>query len=465
MFPSEIKPGDTLGRYEILTQIAKGGMAALWAARIVGSRGFQKVVAVKTMLPDLGDDADFEAMFLDEARLASRIRHPHVVEIVDLGEEGDLLYIVMEWVDGETIFTLNKQAREKGGIPLPILLRIVADACAGLHAAHELRDAKGQLLNLVHRDISPQNVMISFDGIVKLVDFGVAKASGRIHETRVGSVMKGKVPYLSPEQLTSGKLDRRADIFSLGILLYAMVSGKHPFRGETDAKTMENICRRAHVPLRDLVPTVPPELEAVVDRALAKDPKDRWPDCAALQRVLGGLASTLGPPVTDSDVARFVRSTLGDIIEERRKRLEVAIQLADARISTSAERGRRRQAAPRPAHQGSAPLPATYEGILPVKLDDSPSPSEREPRPAAAPAPELPPAAPGPAPMVATKRRARRSAWPYVILAMLALVSGAALATRAGLVPVPESVRPRLPPALLPPAAPTPTPGGGAAAQ
>ena len=153
-----------------------------------------------------------------------------------------MLYIVMEWVDGDTLFTLNRRAKHKGGIPLPILLRIASDASAGLHAAHELKDEQGKPLGLVHRDVSPQNIMISFDGIVKLVDFGVAKAAGRMHETRVAGVMKGKVPYLSPEQLTSGKVDRRSDIFSLGIVLYAMVSGRHPFRAQEDAKTIENIC-------------------------------------------------------------------------------------------------------------------------------------------------------------------------------------------------------------------------------
>src|SRR5262249_34880525 len=134
--------------------VAQGGMAAVWAARLRGPGGFQKVVAIKTMLPELSDDPDFEAMFLDEARLAARIRHPHVAEIIDLGEEEGWLYLVMEWVNGETIFTLNKQARQKGGIPLPLLLRLLSNVCAGLHSAHELRDENGRTLDLVHRDAS-----------------------------------------------------------------------------------------------------------------------------------------------------------------------------------------------------------------------------------------------------------------------------------------------------------------------
>lgn len=441
-FLSDLKPGDTLGRYEILMPVAKGGMAAVWAARLVGSRGFQKLVAIKMMLPDLGDDPDFEAMFLDEARLASRIRHPHAVEIVDLGDEEGWLYLVMEWVDGETMFTLNKQARSKGGIPLPILLRIASATCAGLHAAHELRDDQGNLVDLVHRDISPQNVMVSFDGIVKIVDFGVAKASGRLHETRVAGQLKGKVPYLSPEQLTSGKVDRRSDIFSLGILLYASVTGYHPFRGQGDAKTMENICKLNPVPVAELSPGIPPELAALIERALAKDPAARWPDCASLQRALDQIAGSLNVSVTDGDVARFIRTVLGDVIEQRRQQLATAIQLADARLTApgQARSAPRRSPAGR-GSPGSTPLPATFGGILPVALDDAlaSAPTPADPAAPAALAPSAPPA------LVATPSHARQGWLVYVVLSTIILVSGAVLAARAGLLPLPGGVRDLLP--------------------
>jgi serine/threonine-protein kinase len=416
VIPADLKPGDTLGRYEILMPVAKGGMAAVWAARLVGSRGFQKVVAIKTILPGLSDDVDFEAMLLDEARLAARIRHPHVVEIVDLGEEDEWLYLVMGWVDGETLFTLNKRAKQRGGIPLPILLRILSSACAGLEAAHELRDDKGQLVGLVHRDISPQNIMISFDGIVKIVDFGVAKAAGRSHETRVGGVMKGKVPYLSPEQLEGRKIDRRADLFSLGILAYVMVSGRHPFKGETDAKTMENICARAPVPLRDLVPDVNPELEAIVLRALEKDPDARWPSCAEMQRALDQTASKLGTSVTDGDVARFVRELMGDALAERNAALAEAIQRADARAATPAP------AKAKPAARGGAPLPATFEGILPVALEDAAAPARVD---LYTPAPAAPVTSSTLAPLAPGGAR-RRS--PLGLLAVLLIAAAVALA-------------------------------------
>ncbi|WP_437960775.1 serine/threonine-protein kinase [Sorangium sp. So ce119] len=442
---SDLKPGDTLGRYEILMPVARGGMAAVWAARLVGSRGFQKIVAIKTMLPEFGDDPAFEAMFLDEARLASRIRHPHAVEIVELGDENGVLYIVMEWVDGDTISTLNKQVKSTGGVPLPILLRIASSICAGLHAAHELRDDEGKLVDLVHRDISPQNVMVSFDGIVKIVDFGVAKATGRLHETRVVGQLKGKIPYLSPEQLTSGKVDRRSDIFSLGVLLYTTLSGYHPFRGRTDAKTMENILRFAPVPLRELMPDVPFDLAVAIERALAKDPADRWNDCASFQRTLDQIAISIGTPVTDGDVGRFVRETLGDIVAERRKKLATAIQLADSRMTsrgertTSTVRGDRR-ARQQQAPAGSTPLPATFAGILPVSLDDAPPKSSSQAPPSAGlaqPVASAPPALVTPAPR---PRRRWRRRFRLALFVVLLLVSGAAFAARAGILPVPGAV-------------------------
>lgn len=427
---TDIKPGDTLGRYEILMPVAHGGMAAVWAARMVGSRGFQKLVAIKTMLPTISDDPDFETMFLDEARLASRIHHPHVVEIVDLGDEHGWLYIVMEWVDGETIFTLSKRAKASGGVPLPLLLRIMSNACAGLHAAHELCDERtGQHLELVHRDISPQNIMVSSNGIVKIVDFGVAKAHGRLHTTVAPGVMKGKVPYGSPEQLAGTKVDRRSDIFSLGVLMYSTLSGRHPFRGETDKQTMENIVKRAPVPLRNLVASIPAEVEAIVLRALEKDPAARFPDCATMQRALDQAIAGLGAPVTDGDVAAFVKKVVGDRIDERRAQLSAAIEHADN--APSARSFSDSSSSKRSSGARGAPLPATFAGIIPVSLDDAPpstSPSGGKTPAAVA----IPPARPS---LILTPVRPRRSAGFLVLLFALASIGAIGFAMRAGYLP------------------------------
>src|SRR5262245_36391967 len=236
-----LAPGMVLGRYELLVPVAQGGMATVWAARLKGSRGFQKTVAIKTMLPNLSDDPQFEQMFLNEASLASRVHHPNVAEILDLGEQDDVLYLVMEWVEGESVSVLMRTLKRSGAyLPLRFALRIARQACAGLHAAHEMRDDADQLLDLVHRDVSPQNVLVSYDGIVKLVDFGVAKALGRAGGETIAGQLKGKAAYMSPEQAKGARVDRRTDVFAMGIVLYKMTTGKHPFMGESDLTTMRN---------------------------------------------------------------------------------------------------------------------------------------------------------------------------------------------------------------------------------
>src|SRR5262245_22105803 len=188
-------------------------MAVVWAARMKGTRGFQKIVAVKSMLPSLSEDPQFEEMFLAEAELASRIKHPHVCEILDLGEQEGTLYIVMEWVDGEPLSAIQKAARLKGGVPVYVAARIGFAAAMGLHAAHEIKNDDGELVGLVHRDVSPQNILVTYDGVVKIVDFGVAKATAADNGmTRAGQV-KGKVPFMSPEQALGKTVDRRTDVF------------------------------------------------------------------------------------------------------------------------------------------------------------------------------------------------------------------------------------------------------------
>ncbi|EYF00617.1 protein kinase domain-containing protein [Chondromyces apiculatus] len=328
-------PGSTLGRYEILMPVAKGGMAAVWAARLQGTRGFQKIVAIKTMLPDVSDDPDFQTMFLDEARVAARIRHPNVVEILDLGEENDVLYLVMEWVEGETVGTLQKAAKALGGVPQRIALRIASQVCAGLQNAHELRDDNGTLLDLVHRDISPANVLISASGFVKIVDFGVAKSKGRLHVTRAGGIVKGKTPYLSPEQLGGLPLDRRSDIFSLGALLYVLATGLHPFRGETEMQTVENIALRNPIPPHELNKAIHPEFEKIILKALEKERAMRWSTCAEMQRALDQVATQLGQPTTDEDVAEFVREAMGSVLTKRAQELREAITTVDASAAES----------------------------------------------------------------------------------------------------------------------------------
>lgn len=331
----EIQPGQTVGRYEFLVPIAQGGMAAVWAARLKGSRGFSKTVAVKMMLPTISDDPQFEQMFLDEAQIASRIRHPNCVEILDLGEQDDLLYLVMEWVDGEPLSSIRRAAAKKDGIPRPIAVKIVADAAAGLHAAHELKDEEGKLIGIVHRDISPQNILITFDGVVKIVDFGVAKAAGRTSEATSAGQIKGKPPYMSPEQALGKDVDRRTDVFALGIILYQLTTGKHPFRGESDIVTLQNIVsERPIIPPRAYDREYPKPLEAVVMKALERDPEKRFQSAVELEAALDRVFPPTVPRVRTEDVGKFVTAMLGERGDERRAALKDAIKQADERIAT-----------------------------------------------------------------------------------------------------------------------------------
>lgn len=328
--PPEVRAGLVLGRYELLVPIAAGGMAQVWAARMKGARQFQKIVAVKTMLPKLSDDEQFEQMFLDEASLASQIKHPNAVEIMDLGDQEGILFLVMEWIEGVPLNHLMKAAKGRGGIPTAIAARIAMQACAGLHAAHELKNEKGEHVGLVHRDVSPQNLLVTFDGVTKVVDFGVAKATALGGGATQAGQVKGKVSYMAPEQVNGDGLDRRADVFALGIVLYALTTGKHPFRRESEAATMYNICSPDPVvPPSAVVDGYAPELEPIVLKALAKNRDDRYPSCDAFFRALGQLPMHLRVG-SDADVGRFVQDLLGDRRAEQKRRLDEALARADA---------------------------------------------------------------------------------------------------------------------------------------
>ncbi len=321
-------PGHRLDRYELLCPIAQGGMASVWVARIQGVHGFEKLVAIKTILAEYATDPQYEAMFLNEARLIANIHHHNVAEILDLGSHDSLLYLVLEWIEGDSLALLERAAsRHKRPIPLPLGVRIAAQMCAGLSAAHELTDRSGRSLNVVHRDISPQNVLVSVTGEVKLIDFGIAKALDQLHGNTNTGVLKGKISFMSPEQALGQPLDARADIWAAGVVLYQLLCGELPFQGTSQLDTLHIIgaCQRAPA-----IPGLPTVLQRLLDRVLEPDREKRIGSAAELESELERVAAQLGPATT-RDLATIVQEHLGSRIAARRATIETALEAADGR--------------------------------------------------------------------------------------------------------------------------------------
>lgn len=264
------------GRYELVRKLAEGGMAEVHLARQRGVEGFTKEVALKRLHPALVGSEGFVAMFLDEARLAARLNHPNVVQILDLGEHQGSYFIAMELIDGLDVGQLLKRALAKGRpLPLELCCRIASDAARGLAAAHRATFDDGQPLRLVHRDVSPQNLLVSREGVVKVTDFGIAKAARRAQQTMQG-VIRGKVSYMSPEQALGEPLDGRSDLFSLGVVLYELLARRRLFRRDSDAETLKAIVVEELPPPSSLNPEVPKALDRLVLRALAREPGERF---------------------------------------------------------------------------------------------------------------------------------------------------------------------------------------------
>ncbi|WP_437793312.1 protein kinase domain-containing protein [Sorangium sp. So ce693] len=276
------------GRYESLRAIASGGMATVYLGRAVGAGGFERLVALKMMHPHIAAEPEFVAMFLDEARLAARVRHPNVVATFDLVE--DPLFLVMEYIEGPSLHNLLRTcARAKRPVPLGIALRIFLDVLAGLHAAHELTGSEGEPLHLVHRDVSPQNVLVGVDGIARITDFGVARAETRLVSTR-GNALKGKLAYMAPEQIRAANVDRRSDVYSAGVVLWEMLTEERLFKADNDGALIAQILEGAPTGPRGVVPSVPTALDQICLRALRTDPDDRFPTAAAFAEALEDAA-------------------------------------------------------------------------------------------------------------------------------------------------------------------------------
>src|SRR6266849_4808028 len=249
-----------LGKYKLVKLIASGGMAEVYLARQAGAAGFEKLICLKRILPHLARDKQFVDMFLNEARLAAQLDHPNIVSIFDLGEANGNYFIAMEFIDGPSLRAVHKRAAERNELlPIPEIVKIISMAAGGLQYAHDLTDAQGKPLGLVHRDISPDNILVHRNGSAKVVDFGIAKAANSSGATRTGT-LKGKVAYMPPEQLRGETLDRRTDVFALGVVLYELLAGRRPWEGTSEVALIGQIMTQDPAPLAELRPEVPEEL-------------------------------------------------------------------------------------------------------------------------------------------------------------------------------------------------------------
>ncbi|WP_224247431.1 serine/threonine-protein kinase [Hyalangium gracile] len=294
------------GKYLLLKRLAVGGMAEIWLAKQLGLQGFEKLVVVKRILDQHSTEKEFVQMFLDEARLAATLNHPNVVQIYDLGQEQSSFYIAMEFIAGHDLLAiLRKGKRAQVALPPAIAARLVAGACEGLHYAHTRKDNAGNPLNIVHRDVSPSNILVTYEGGVKVVDFGIAKAESHSTKTE-GGKLKGKYSYMSPEQIRSVPLDARSDVFALGIVLYEILVGRRLFKRDNELAIMQDILEGEVRPASELRPDVPPALDEILEKALQKDRRKRYASAQEMQLALEKyLASTPEPP-TSVHVSRFM---------------------------------------------------------------------------------------------------------------------------------------------------------------
>ncbi|WP_241758979.1 serine/threonine protein kinase [Pyxidicoccus parkwayensis] len=298
-----------LGRYELVSELGHGGMARVYRARAAGPGGFEKTLVVKCILPHLAKDPQFVEMFLAEARLAARLNHPNLVQIFDFGEADGAYFLAMEYIDGPTLRALLRRLGSQGQVmPYPLCARIASAVCEGLTFAHEFSDPDtGEALRMIHRDVSPDNILLSRSGNVKLVDFGIAKATSQSPQTQVGT-LKGKVPYMAPEQLRNEPLDPRADVYSLGVVLYEMVAGAKPYEAGNEAALMHAILFDPFIPVAARREDVPEALDRIIQRALSKDRATRYASCRQLQADLDRYLLTCGHPVGTQHVSQLIRA-------------------------------------------------------------------------------------------------------------------------------------------------------------
>ncbi|MGO9829467.1 MAG: serine/threonine protein kinase [Myxococcaceae bacterium] len=319
--PASKKQPIPFGRYLLLDRINIGGMAEVWRGKAFGAGGFERLVAIKRILPNIAEDDEFIAMFQDEAKISVQLTHANICQIYELNRIGQSLYIAMEYVPGKDLRSIFDRARKKGEPPpVPLVSYVISKLCEGLDYAHRKKDSYGRDLNIVHRDVSPQNVLISFEGEVKVIDFGIAKAAGKVTKTQAG-ILKGKFGYMSPEQIRGLPLDRRSDVFAIGVCLYELLTGERLFVGDSDFAVLEKVRKAEVLPPSTYNRRIPESLEKIALRALAKDVNARYQYASELADDLQRFLITSDSIFSRKDLMQYMKSTFAEEVDREKARL------------------------------------------------------------------------------------------------------------------------------------------------
>jgi eukaryotic-like serine/threonine-protein kinase len=358
----------TFGKYHLFASLGRGGMADVYLAVAHGPMGFNKLAVVKRLRSSLSDEPSFLNMFLDEARLAARLNHPNVVHTYEVGEHDGSYFIAMEFLEGQSLNKIIREASRTGvEVPVGVATRIVSDALLGLHHAHELRDYDGRPLEIIHRDISPHNVFVTYEGVVKLVDFGIAKAALSSTQTEVG-VLKGKVAYMSPEQAMGSAIDRRADVFSMGIVLWELLTRKRLMTGDSAAATLNRLLNTPVPRVSAALPSVDPDLDAIVAKALEKDPARRYQTALEMREALEAWTVSSGRVARPEAVGQKVSQMFAAVREQVRMQIQ-AYMAAMASSQPTPEFGLtslRRSSDPSALYGGTGTGTGTGSGVVPL---------------------------------------------------------------------------------------------------
>jgi serine/threonine protein kinase len=369
----ELPRGTFVGKYEILRRLATGGMAEIYLARSTGTHGFEKLVVLKRILPNVAEDPGFVSMFLDEARIAATLHHPNIGDVYDVGTDRGIYFYTMEFVFGQDVGGIRRETKKlRQPSPLEIALAIVHGAASALEFAHEKTGPDGKPLGLVHRDVSGSNIMVSYDGAVKLLDFGIARASTSSHKTRTGAI-KGKIPYMSPEQCRSSSVDRRTDLWALGVVLYQLTVGKKPFAGDTDFAIMDQIVNRRCRPPSAVVRDYPPALDAIVMKLLERDLALRYQTCEELLHDLDAFIQQNNLWMPQRQLGKYMRNIFAAQIQawEQAQAQGVSLDQHVASVITSRSGGSLVMLTPTSA---ASALPISRANIPSEPLDDADTP-------------------------------------------------------------------------------------------